>query len=131
MPVVIPMKPDGDRVIQVDLPSVQLKLRTYYSVGQQPMWLLDLLDGNDAPLITGIALVPGSDNVIKGQGDILYGHQLYVLTLTEEEISYTDPGALGNTLVLLLYLPGEENLYKVGDPLLTLPPIEFYPAEPA
>ena len=117
MPSVIPMTPDGARRVTVEVGGKRILFRTYYSAGQEGQWLLDLYDTDNTPLITGIALVPGSDNVIKGQGDILNGYQLYVLTFTEY---YKRPDALGNSLILLMYAPGEENLYQTGDPLMTI-----------
>ena len=117
MPVSIPITPDGARRVTCEIGGKRITFRTYFSDGQENQWLLDLYDEDDTPLIVGISLQPGSNNVIKGQGDILYGFQLYVLAMDDDP---TAPNAPGNTLFLLMYAPGEENLYSPGDPLLHL-----------
>ena len=115
MPVVIPMTPDGARRVTCSVGGRRIVFRSYYSAGQDRKWLLDLYDIDETPLITGIALVPGSDNVIIGQGDTLNGYQLYVLA--SDNYPY-EKEALGNTLNLLMYSPGEENWFNPGDPMM-------------
>lgn len=117
MSVVIPVNNDGARRVTVEISEQRLTFRTYFSTGQANMWLLDIYDNDAAPLIVGINLVPGSDNVLKGHGDVLNGFQLYVLTFDDH---YTAPTALGTTVGLIMYAPGEENLFSPGDPLLYL-----------
>lgn len=117
MPVVIPMTPDGARRCSVEIAGQTLMFRTQYSVGEQPLWLLDIYSYEEEPLITGLALVPGSNNIIKGHGDVLADFQLYVLAMDD---NYTDPLALGNSVHLILYLPGEDNIYSPPDPMLSL-----------
>lgn len=117
MPVAIPVTNDGARRVTVELAGQRLTFRTYFSTGQKSMWLLDVYNDENVQLIAGINLVPGSDNVLKGHGDTLDGYQLYVLTMDE---NYNLPTALGSTVILMMYVPGEENLYSTGDPLLYL-----------
>ena len=92
--------------------------RTHYSYGQNQMWLLDIIDAGGNLLAGSLPLVPGSDNILKGQGDVLEGYQLYVFL--EEGRDGGNPEALGVTLRLVWYNPGEENLYQTGDPLDTI-----------
>lgn len=115
--IIIPVTDDGDRRFIIDTGADLLSLRTYYSDGEQSYWLLDIHDINENPLITGIALVPGADNILKSQGDILEGYQLYI-RLSENKASDLD--ALGKYLHLILYLPGEENPHKSDDPLMLI-----------
>lgn len=115
MPVEIPLTSDGARTFNINTGLDVFYLRTYYIDGQDSAWLLDIADSAEQPLITGLKLVPGSENILKGQGDKMEGYQLFVYLASGE------PGALeapGNTLRLLLYNPGEENWFSVGDPLL-------------
>lgn len=117
MPVLIPLTADGARSFNIKTNSDVFYMRTYYSDGQTPMWLLDIMDAEQNPLIMGLKLVPGSENIIKGHGDKMAGYQLYVY------LEHGEPGAveaLGDTLFLVLYYPGEENLFSVGDPLLNI-----------
>lgn len=115
MPTIIPMTADGARRVTVEVAGKRITFRTYYSVGQSPVWLLDLFDTDGTPLITGIALWPGSDNVLKGHGDTLNGYQLFVFATDDNPSS---PNALGQSVTLWMYEPGEENLFSPGDPLL-------------
>lgn len=117
MPVEIPLTSDGARNFNINTGLDVFYMRTYYSDGQTPMWLLDIMDAEQNPLIMGLKLVPGSENIIKGHGDKMEGYQLYVY------LDYGSPGdteALGDTLRLVLYYPGEENLFDVGDPLMNV-----------
>ena len=115
--ITLPVTSDGARTFTLNTGMDIFTFRTYYSVGQENYWLLDVFNENGDNLITGLALVPGSDNLLKGQGDAMEGYQLYALLLDNNA---GDLNALGNGLQLIFYFPGEENLYRTGDPLLTI-----------
>lgn len=115
--LLLPVDSTGARVITVNTGYDILSFRTYYMAGEEPLWLCDIYDAAGNELITGLALVPGSDNILKGQGDKLEKYQLYVL-LTDNQPGDLD--ALGKYLQLILYLPGEVNDNIPGDPLLTV-----------
>lgn len=110
----IPLTSDGARTVTVETGTNLLTFRTYYSYGQESDWLLDISDVDGNALITGMKLTPGSNSVIKGHGDTLEEYQLYVLLM---EGTATSINAPGNNLYLILYLPGEENLYRAQDPM--------------
>ena len=118
MGVEVPTTDAGARSATYLIGDKYLTFRTYYSSGQQDLWLLDIYDYDGNPLIVGIAILPGSDNVIKGHGDTLNGFQLYVLNM--DTLPVGDVKALGESLHLIAYAPGEENAYQNGDPLLTI-----------
>ncbi len=129
MPAVVPLTDYGARSVTIVSAGRYLKFRTYYTYGQIPVWLMDVMNLDNLPLITGIALVPGSDNVFKGMGDTLNGFQLYILAMDNMPEAMN---ALGNTLYAILYEPGEENLYIPGDPMMAIPPHKtYYPPEVA
>lgn len=115
--LLLPVNASGARLFAVNTGLDIFNFRTYYTVGEEPLWLLDIYDAAGNVLLTGLSLVPGSDNILKGQGDKLEGYQLYVL-LTEDNAG--DMDALGKYLQLILYNPGEENLYITPDPLMTI-----------
>lgn len=115
MPSVIPLNSEGDRVIYVSIANATLVLRTYWTTGQTPTWTMDISDFDGINLINGINLVTGAENVLKGQGDILNGWQMY---LYQTAADYTSSNALGNTLFCWIYSPGEEHFSLVGDPLI-------------
>lgn len=116
--IVVPLTSDGARRVTIEIGGRRILFRTYFTDGQEKQWLLDLYDNNDEqPLITGLALVPGADNIIKGHGDVLEGFQLYVLAWDDNP---TDEEALGETVQLIMYAPGEPNVFIPGDPLMHL-----------
>ena len=114
MPVEIPATPSGERFVTVNVGPDIFIFRTYFAEGQDRHWLLDILDGQSNPLVSGINLVPGVDNLLKGRGDTLQGYQLYLSLI---EGSEKDLEALGNTMALIWFNPGEENPAQPGDPL--------------
>lgn len=111
----LPVTSDGSRSLAINTGRDYLSFKSYFTAGQKNNWLLDIRDGNLNPLLSGVTLVPGSDNVLKGQGDNLAGYQLYVHL--DEQADPGDPNGLGLYLRLVLYNPEEENLYKNGDPI--------------
>ena len=114
MPLLIPVTSAGSRRARVRVGSDILVFHTYYVSGQSRHWLLDIQDDQERPLITGINLVPGVDNLIKGRGNVLRGHQLHVLAKKGTE---TNLDALGNTMALIWFKPGEENPFTPDDPM--------------
>lgn len=117
MPVEIPVTPAGERVVSVNVGPDIFIFRTYYAAGQDRHWLLDISDGQENPLITGINLTPGVDNLLKGMGDTLDGYQLHLVVAEGTE---KDLEAPGNTMFLVWYNPGEENPFKPLDPMDTI-----------
>jgi len=114
MPVTIPITTDGARRITVNVGPERFIFRTYFVRGQDQHWLLDILDEQERPLISGINLVPGVDNLLKGMGDALEGYQLHVLLSSGSE---KDLDAPGNTMALVWFNPGEENPFTSPDPM--------------
>ncbi len=117
MPVEIPLTPAGERTVSVNVGPEVLTFRTYYAKGQERHWLLDIRDRQDAPLISGINLVPGVDNLLKGRGEVLEGRQLHLLV---ERGSEQDLEAPGNTMTLVWFNPGEDNPFHPEDPMDTI-----------
>lgn len=117
MPVLIPVTPAGERRARVDVGPERFVFRTYFVHGQDDHWLLDIYDEQERPLITGINLVPGVDNLLKGHGNVLDGYQLH---LAAEQGSEKRVDAPGNTMILLWFNPGEINVFVPGDPMDTI-----------
>lgn len=115
MPSVIPLNSEGDRVIYVSIATTTLVLRTYWTTGQKPTWTMDISDFDGNQLINGINLVPGAENVLKGQGDILNGFQMFLYQTAPD---YTSDNALGTTLFCWIFSPDEEHFSFIGDPLI-------------
>lgn len=123
MPVEIPVTPAGERFVTVNVGPDIFIFRTYFAFGEDQHWLLDVQDGQGNPLITGINLVPGVDNLLKGMGDALEGYQLHLLV---DEGTEKDLEAPGNTMALIWFNPGEENPFTPLDPMETIG-TEFLP----
>ncbi|WP_394026567.1 phage baseplate plug family protein [Desulfovibrio falkowii] len=117
MPSIIPMSPAGERTVTVNVGPDVFIFRTYFVSGQDDHWLLDILDAQETPLITGINLIPGVDNLLKGMGDTLKGYQLHLLVESGTE---KDLDALGNTMSLVWFNPGEDNPAVPSDPMDTI-----------
>ena len=117
MPVIIPTTTDGDRKVTCEIGGQHFVFRTYWTTGQESIWLLDIFDINEEPLMVGLAILPGSDNILKGHGDTMKGYQLFVLAMDNKP---GDPEALSNTVLLIMYSPGEENWFMPGDPLIDI-----------
>lgn len=117
MPVEIPVTPAGERIVSVNVGPDVFTFRTYYVLGADRHWLLDIQDGQNQPLVSGINLVPGVGNLLKGRGDTLEGYQLY---LHVESGSEKDEEAPGNTFFLLWFNPGEDNPFTPRDPMETI-----------
>ena len=117
MPVQIPVASDGERIVTVNTGAEILIFRTYFVCGQDQHWLLDIMDSQEKPLICGINLVPGVDNLLKGRGDALEDHQLYlhVRSGTEKDLE-----APGKTMFLIWFNPGEQNPFAPDDPMLSI-----------
>lgn len=114
----IPITPDGARSASVNTGSGVYRFRTYFTSGAEDRWLLDIAGKDGTPLMTGIALVPGAGDLLKGQGDRFGGARLLVLLIDGSEGATNAPG---NTLFLLWQEPDEEELFPVLDPMDTIP----------
>lgn len=117
MPSIIPMSSAGERTVTVNVGPDVFIFRTYFVAGQDDHWMLDIMDAQEKPLITGVNLVPGVDNLLKGMGDLLEGYQLHLLV---ESGSEKDMDALGNTMSLVWFNPGEDNPAVPSDPMDTI-----------
>jgi hypothetical protein len=104
MAIVLPFSNDGasDQTVKTD--AGLLRFRTYY----MPLissWLCDIADSVGNKLVSGLNLVTAVDNLIKGQGDTLYGYVLRVYGKNDAEND--SPDSLGDTCIAVLFSPGE------------------------
>jgi hypothetical protein len=77
---------------------------------------MDIADEAGNPVLSGINVVPGADNVIKGQASLLADFRLIVQMQPD-----LNPGALdimGRELFPSLLVQGENNPVGHGDPLM-------------
>lgn len=59
----------------------------------------------NTPVVTGINLRTGVDNLIKGKCELLNGWAINVASLTGKENN--TPDSLGNDCFIVVYIPGE------------------------
>lgn len=79
-------------------------------------WLMDILTSQGEPLLIGLALVPGVDNLLKGHGDLFAGVRMQI---------ECDPGtfndtatSLGTTTRVLWFTADETNPIIYPDPMM-------------
>jgi hypothetical protein len=118
---VIPLTNDGARTMTCETPAGQLTFYTYW----QPLlstWLMDLSDGAGNPLLTGMALVGGTPNLLAGTGLSQFdGYNLSVVEGNGGNSRSID--SWGNTAVLCLFNPGETPFLVMSDPMLADVPL--------
>jgi hypothetical protein len=93
-----------------------LNVTTTWTDGQVPTWTMDIADEAGNPVLSGINVVPGADNVIKGNASVLGDFRMIV-----EMQPDLNPGALeimGRELFPSLLVSGDENPVGHGDPLM-------------
>lgn len=127
MAIIIPATNDGNREVTVNTGSGVYRFRTYYTQGEMDGWYLDIRDDEGNVLRTGIRIVPGCPNLLKGQGDMFLGVQLACAVASGTE---TTPTALGEGTFLVWFNPGEANPFVIGDPLIDIAPDEWDFGEP-
>ncbi|MCC8194887.1 MAG: hypothetical protein LIP28_09615 [Deltaproteobacteria bacterium] len=116
--ILIPLTADGARVVTVDTGNGLYRFRTYYSNGPERRWLLDIRDTSEKALATGIPIVPGSANLLKGLGDAFKDACLLAVAETDTDLGGME--APGDTLHLAWMGSGEENLFPALDPMDTV-----------
>ena len=117
MPVEIPLNPAGERFVSVNVGPETFIFRSYYTYGADSHWLLDIRNSQNQPLISGINLVRGANNLLKGRGDILNGYQLFLVVYQGSE---KDLNAPGNSMALIWFNHNEENPFLDQDPMDTI-----------
>ena len=116
--VVIPITDAGARIITVDTGGGVYRFRTYYSNGPEQRWLLDIRDTTETDIVTGVTIVPGSANILKGQGDAFKDVQLLAIADDGADLGGLDTP--GNTLFLVWINAGEKNPFPDLDPMDTI-----------
>lgn len=94
----------------VTIGNTLFNFRSYWSGGVTNRWLCDIRDGNRNELLTGIALVTGTNDLIKGCGiDILAPYRLFVVDSSGS--GNRTSGGFGSTAIV--YMAGiDEDFYK-------------------
>ena len=105
MPFIVPLTNDGSRRATYNLGGQDYIIETYYLPKTQ-CWLMDIYDINENPILTGIKLIPGVDNLVKGLC-IEFDEQAMQIQTIDGGNNDT-PDSLGTTAFLIYYAKGEE-----------------------
>lgn len=106
MAFVIPVNSNPCRTITVPFDNLLLRIRTYWLGGITNVWKMDISDGNSNPIASGISLVHGVSDLIKGLGyNPLDGYRFRMA----KKSSYVGNGrdSLGNTEKLVVFTPSD------------------------
>jgi hypothetical protein len=118
MMIILPITNDGCRQFSVNTPAGLLTFTTYW-LPLAGLWACDISDSNGADLMTGIALVAGTPNLLTGNVvTSLQGYALEVLKASdgEGERAYD---AWGNSALLLMRGPNDAPNLVLPDPMLS------------
>lgn len=111
MPQIIPFDNTGSKTIEIALGENYYKLHTYY-LPYIHRWILDIFDSAENPIILGICLNVGVDNLVKGKSSLFEGQTIRCVSVDGKENDTTD--SLGTSCLVYYYQKGEEvpSLYK-------------------
>ena len=104
MPQLIPFDNTGCRTIDVPLGENVYRLKTYF-LPYIKRWLLDIMDTQDNPIIMGICLNTGVENLVKGKAQEFDGQGLRCISQDGKEND--TPDSLGTSCVVVYYEKGE------------------------
>lgn len=93
-PYLIPLQPQN-QLLAITLAGVQYRLKVKWNQPNQS-WVLDIMDSSGNPLVTGIAVVPGTD-LLAQYGYMNFGGQLIAQTTNDPDAvpTYEDLGTTG------------------------------------
>lgn len=115
MPFIVPLTNDGSRKATYNLGGKDYIIETYY-LPKTKTWLMDIYDINENPILTGITLIPGVDNLVKGLC-LEFDGQGFQIQTTDGGNNDT-PESLGTTAFLIYYANGEEIPASYEDKML-------------
>ena len=104
MPQLIPFDNTGSRKITVALGENTFRLRTYY-LPYIKRWIMDIYDTDENPILVGISLNVGVENLVKGKSEIFENQTIRCISLDGSEND--TPDSLGNNCVVVYYGVGE------------------------
>lgn len=111
----LPLNNYPSAITTVDTGNGVYVFATYFKTTGN-VWLMDIYDSASNLLLSGIALLPGIDNLLKGHGELFKGICLQVQCCAGTFNNTSD--SLGNTAQVLWFLSTEVNPIVYADPLL-------------
>jgi len=87
-----------------------------YWLPNKKVWLMDILNSSSNLLLSGIALLPGVDNLLKGHGELFKNSVMQVQCVNGTANNTVD--SLGNTAQVVWLTSDETNPIVYQDPLL-------------
>ena len=111
----LPLTANPASRVMVDTGNGVFVFATYW-LPNKKVWLMDILDSSSNLLLSGIALLPGIDNLLKGHGELFKGLVMQVQCIEGTVNNTAD--SLGNTAQVLFLTSSETNPIVYPDPLL-------------
>ena len=111
----LPLAANPASRVTVDTGSGVFVFATYW-LPIKRVWMMDILDSSSNLLLSGIALLPGIDNLLKGHGELFKGLVMQVQCVKGTANNTFD--SLGNTAQVLWLTSDEINPIVYPDPLL-------------
>lgn len=127
MAQVIPLTSDGSASVTVSTAAGVYNFLTRWN-SLDNVWTLDIISPDNVPLVSGMALVPGTPNLLKGLGDLFDGYKLEVYSSAGTENRTTD--SLGTSSQVVLFGIGEDNFSTWPDAFSQYPPDSFSVIDP-
>ena len=75
----LPLTNDGASTFMLNVGNDVLNISSMYIQGQSSKWLLNIATSELTPLVSGLNIVPGSTNMLKGLGDTLSSYGMFAL----------------------------------------------------
>ena len=82
--IFLPLYTDGQYFYRTPIEDNIYKFTITYVKGAQEHWVMDIADSMDAPILSGINLVMGSKNLLKGNNTSF--NDLYLMAVYDEQI---------------------------------------------
>lgn len=115
MAKLIPLTNDGCRRINIALGQNMYILETYY-LPHIRVWVMDIYDMNNNPIITGISLNVGVDNLVAGKSELFRNQTIRCVSVNNTENN--TPDSLGKTCFVIYYGEGEKPAPYILDKML-------------
>lgn len=104
MAQIIPLNNEGSRRINVALGDNLYFIETYYLPNIQ-RWVMDIYDNDSNPILVGIGLNVGVENLVKGKAIEFEGQAIRCVSIDGTENN--TPDSLGTSCFVLYYPRGE------------------------
>ena len=115
--IILPLTSDPYGQVLVNVGRTSYIFETYFTP-LQSVWVMDIMDSIGNLLLSGISLIHGIDNLLKGHGDLFSGSCMQVVCLPGTDIRTLS--SLGTTAQVIWFDSSEQNPLSYPDPLMVV-----------